>query len=163
MKAFHGARILCMLVMASWAFFACGIQSFEDLTNLNPPLALEVTAHITPVRSLELTFISYNYENNFSGFNVFVGIDSDQVNRQTRVIPNIRTESEPTFIMNNRTFLAGPQVVTLTITPEYRNRPPLSEIGERFSIGVAAYDAVYRERSRVSRPVDVDWTDGSSP
>jgi hypothetical protein len=125
MKAFHG---VCMLLVSAWVFFACGIQSFEDLADLNPPLALHVKVNVTP-RSLELTFISFNYENNFSGFNVFVGIDDTDVIRQTRAIPNIRTENIPTFITNNAYFKDQPREITLIITEAHRAIEPLKTMG----------------------------------
>jgi hypothetical protein len=148
-----------MLFIFSWLFFACGIQTFEDLSDLNPPHALQVTID---GRTLHLSFVTFNYEKNFSGFNIFIGTDSTEVSRRARVLPNVRTEREPTFITNNNYFRDEPKRITLTLTENFRNIEPLKSTGERFWIGVTAYDAVYRLNSRTSAPVYVDWSQPQS-
>ena len=155
MKALYS---ICMLLVFSWAFFTCGIESFEDLADLNPPMGLEVKVNFNP-RTLELTFMSYNYENNFAGFNVYIGNEATEVNQQRAnlVIPNVRTENVPTFITNSRAFQDQPRKVTLIINEQHRAMDPLKTRGEMFWIGVSAYDAVYRQNSKCSAPVEVDW------
>ena len=157
MKAFRAFGTgMCMLLISSGGIFSCGIQSFEDLADLNPPYALMVRASLQP-RQLELSFVTFNYENNFSGFNVYVGMDRTYVNNQSRVIPNVRTENVPTFITNNRAFRAEPKRITLTIDETHRAIEPLKDMGERFHVGISAYDAVYRQNSKCAASVEVDW------
>jgi hypothetical protein len=150
MHTFSGGLLLFLALLAPMVF-SCGIQTFEDLAELNPPLALKGSVNGSDI---VLTFLTYNYEKNFSGFNVFVGIDGQDVTYQRKVISNIRTESVPTFI-TNKTF-TEPTEVTLTITIAYQNHEPLKTMGTKFWMGVSAYDAVYRVDSKTSNPVYID-------
>jgi len=132
-------------------FISCGIQSFEDLADLNPPLALEAAA---VNGEIVLKFISYNYEKNFSGFNVFVGADQYAVISQTKVIANIRTGNVPTFAII--TNFQEPTEVTLVLPKEYQNEEPLASMAQLIYVGVAAYDSVYRLNSKCTFPVQID-------
>ncbi|MDR2735024.1 MAG: hypothetical protein LBC99_10405 [Spirochaetota bacterium] len=144
-------RVCVLLIAALSLWTSCGIQSFEDLADLNPPLALKATV---VNGEIVLEFLSYNYEKNFSGFNVFIGTDSSHVRSQSKVIPNIRTDSVPTFAM--LTNFARPTEVTLVISREYQSYEPLQSMNVMFWIGVSAYDAVYRQNSKCTDPQLVD-------
>jgi len=149
-KRWQKMRALCALLLPALCL-SCGIQSFEDMADLNPPLALSATV---VGNTIELKFLSYNYENNFSGFNVFVGTESTSVNQKSKPIPNSRTENAPTFA-TNRVF-REPTEITLVLTEGYMNMSPLKDMPPIFFIGVSAYDAVYRIDSKCSYPVEVD-------
>jgi len=150
-KMLRRVFVLLIALLSAWLFGSCGIQSFEDLADLNPPLALD--AYVVN-DEIVLKFISYNYEKNFSGFNVFVGADQVAVIGQTRAIANIRTGNAPTFATNLN--FERPAEVTLVLPKAYQNEKPLKDMGPMYWIGVAAYDAVYRLNSKCTYPVLID-------
>lgn len=132
---------LILVIMLS----ACGIEGFESLADPNPPMALSA---FSQTNAIILRFISYNYEDNFSGFNVYIGDSKQVVVNQTHIVTNVSTESLPTMRMTSPYL--RPTTIEIVLDGRYRNRHPFTLYTSHIFVGVSAYDSIRKLNSITS-------------
>ena len=134
----------CAIILA---LFSCGIENFESLADLHPPLGLTASSS---GGKIFLEFSALNPEENFAGYSVFIGDDETAVINQEIELPNEITR-EPPFT-NHEPFYSA-RYIELTVT-KYTNNLPLP-VDAQIYIGVAAYDARNQTNSRTSNVTNV--------
>ena len=123
----------------------CGIEGFESLADPNPPMSLTAFSR---TNAIILRFTSYNYEDNFSGFNVYIGDSKQVVVNKTWIVTNVNTESIPTHKVTSP-FLR-PSTVEIVLDGRYRNRHPFTLFTSHIFVGVSAYDSIRKLNSITS-------------
>lgn len=136
----------CLAVLAT-LMTACGIEGFESQADPNPPMSLTVTSETNAVI---LRFTTYNYEDGFTGFNVYVGPSEYQARDKQYVLSNAQSETLPTFKIASN--FQRPTVIELVLNDKYWTRYPFKETlsATTFYIGVAAWDAIQKKASTTS-------------
>jgi len=138
----HRLVLACLL---SVCLSACGIEGFESLADPNPPMSLSA---FSQTNAIILRFISYNYEDNFSGFNVYIGDSKQMVVNKTWIVTNVNTESIPTVRATSRYL--KPTTVEIVLDGRYRNRLPFTRFTTHIFVGVTAYDSIRKINSITS-------------
>jgi hypothetical protein len=140
-------RYLMLSLLCPLALLACGIEGFESLNDLHPPLALTASSSNSMII---LSFLSFNDEEYFSGYNVFIGLDETEVLDRKTPLRNEKTETLPTFPYP---AAAEARRITLAISKNTNGQP--FAIGAEYYVGVTAYNSRYLTNSRSSNVTNV--------
>ena len=136
----------CLAVLAT-LMTACGIEGFESQADPNPPMGLTVTSETNAVI---LRFTTYNYEDGFTGFNVYVGTSPTYARDKQYVLSNAQSGTLPTFKITSN--FQRPTVIELVLNQEYWTKHPFNGTltATTFDIGVAAWNAIQKKASTTS-------------
>lgn len=133
---------ICLLPVC---LLACGIEGFESLADPHPPMSLHAFSR---TNAIILRFLSFNDENNFSGFNVYIGDSKQMVINKTWIVTNVNSESIPT--VRATSGYHHPTMVEVVLDGRYRNRHPFTRFTSHIFIGVTAYDSIRKINSVTS-------------
>ena len=135
-----------LLIIAFFVIAACGVEDFQPIISLNPPLDLFAT-NIYPGQ-IQVTFHGYNTEDYFSGYNIY--IDNSPIylgnpNPSNRVYQSGGSTNIPTL---PETAMSGETVFTFIINNQdlpagITSGQILTNIGFNYFINVRAYSIRY--------------------
>lgn len=125
----------------------CGIENFESQTELHPPLGLTASSSN---RKVYLHFKAYNDEEFFAGYNVFIGVDGEEIRAQKNSLKNEQTDVYPFYPMS-----PFDEIREIVIVVSKNTDGNTFQVGSDLFFGVAAYDAQNKQNSKSSNPTNV--------
>ncbi len=132
------------------ALISCGIENFDSLTELNPPLALKATSSN---KEIQLSFSAYNNEAAFGGYNIYIGLSDYDVQQKKYLLKN--TAGEIPFIQEIPFYSV--KTIEMTITKNTQSNP--FQTGEILYLGVTAYNVQTGVDSKTSNVTNITVQD----
>jgi hypothetical protein len=154
-------KIYFVLIALMFAFSGCGIEGFEPIVDLKPPLGLEVKIIDSEIY---LQFWGLNDEEFFSGYNIYVAESAEDLRVQKGVkYPNAdHREDKPTLWKNIRPVKVA-KLYSFTVTEDYLDGESRNLIeGKGYNFYVKAYSEQYMISSPPSNIDGVNYTTSTS-
>jgi len=129
---------------------SCGIENFDSVTELNPPLALNATSSN---REIQLTFSAYNNEPAFGGYNIYVGLSEYEIQQKKNILKN--AAGEIPFIQDT----PFNSVRTIALTVSENTQGNAFALSDNFYIGITAYNVQTGVDSKPSNIVNITIQD----